>query len=104
MGKNPMGYPADESGSSDSDRDETEGLLRIAEKKKLFNSRKQLEKFLKRTLGKVSSFDRIDCSGNSYDLTSCEYIAELVTEKSRENLWQVNFSNMFVTRSKDILP
>ena len=98
-----MGNPADVSGSSDSSHEEVDALLQIRPKSKFFNSRKQLEKFLKKSLSKIESFDQIACSNNSYDLTSCGYIAELINEKGTDGLWFADFSNMFVTRKESQL-
>ena len=49
-------------------------------------------------------FTKIECFGNSYDPTSCKYIADLIRERSSEELWYADFSNMFVTRGKETLP
>lgn len=52
-----MGKQEDESGSSDSSHDEGDRVLQIREKKKFFNSKKQLVKFMRRTCEKVDQFD-----------------------------------------------
>ena len=58
---------------------------------------------MKKSLSKVDSFDQIVCSNNSYDLTSCEYIAEIINERGTDGLWYADFSNMFVTRKETML-
>ena len=52
----------------------------------------------------VDGFTSVECYGNSYDPSSCEYIAELIREKASDELYYADFSNMFVTRSRDTLP
>lgn len=53
--------------------------MEIREKRKFFNSRKQLAKFLKKSgFESQEPFERIICKGNSYDTTSCEYIKEII--------------------------
>ena len=70
-----------------------------------FNKRKELAKFLKKCLKKSDDkFERIDCSGSSYDESSCAYIAEVIGERSSDDFWYADFSNMFVTRDKTKLP
>ena len=98
-----FGRTASESGSSDSDYEpKEEKTLQIRPKQKFFNSKKQLEKFIRKV--DKEDFVRFECSGNSYDPTSCEYIAELITNNSSEELWYADFSNMFITRDKATLP
>ena len=99
-----MGHAEDSSGSSDSEHEPEDRVLCIREKKKFFNHRKHLEKFVKKQLGKVDEFDRVECCGNSYDLTSCEYIAELIESKGSNDLYSANFSNMFVTKKETLPP
>ena len=104
-----LGHAAEETGSSDSDHDQDEEddrKLVIRSKSKFFNSKKQLVKFLRKDVEKIreDGFSSIECSGNSYDPTSCEYIAELIRDKSGEDFWKAEFSNMFVTRNKQTLP
>lgn len=67
----------------------------ITAKSKHFNKRKHLVRYLNRNVGKIDNFDQIVCCGNSYDLTSCEYIAELITEKAADDLHKADFSDMF---------
>lgn len=99
-----MGHGEDSSGTSDSEHEPAEEVLMIREKKKFFNHRKHLEKFVRKQLSKIDKFSRIECCGNSYDLTSCEYIAEIITEKGSENLYSADFSNMFVTKKETLPP
>ena len=49
-------------------------------------------------------FDRFLCSDNSFDPTSCEYIAELIQNNSSDEFWFADFSNMFITRDKRSIP
>ena len=80
-----MGKPPEESGESDSDHDnEDDENFLIRPKAKFFNSKKQLVKFIRKDVERISEtgFGSIECSGNSYDQTSCEYIAELIRERS----------------------
>ena len=76
-----LGRPADETVSSDSSHEvDDDRMLSITKKQKYFNSKKQLVKFMRKSLEKVQDFNQIDTSGNSYDLSSCEYIAELIRD------------------------
>ena len=102
-----LGHAAEETGSSDSDHEwEEERKLVIRNKSKFFNSKKQLVKFLRKDVEQIDNdgFSSIECSGNSYDPTSCEYIAELIRDKAGEDFFKADFSNMFVTRNKQMLP
>lgn len=99
-----MGHGEDSSGTSDSDHEPEEQVFVIREKKKFFNHRKHLEKFVRKQLEKVDNFTKIECSGNSYDLSSCEYIAEIIAEKASDNLYSADFSNMFVTKKETLPP
>ena len=99
-----LGHDPDESGSSDSDHEPEGVVFVIRPKNKHFNARKHLEKFLRKALEKVDKFSGIQCTGNSYDVSSCEYIAELIAERATEDFDTVDFSNMFVTRNKATLP
>lgn len=56
-----MGKQEDESGSSDSSHDGDDRVLEIREKKKFFNSKKQLVKFMRKQCEKVDKFDKIIC-------------------------------------------
>ena len=76
----------------------------ITAKSKHFNKRKHLERYMNRNVGKIDNFDRIVCCGNSYDLTSCEYIAELISEKAADDLSYADFSDMFTQRDRSMLP
>jgi len=71
------GHNRDSSGSSDSSFEDEDETLTIRPKLKLFNNKKHLIKYLKKSKNK-DSFEKIVCSGNSYDLSSCEYISELI--------------------------
>jgi len=101
---NALGHEEDHSGTSDSDHSCSDRELKIREKRKFFNCKKHLAKFIRRTLGKIEAFDRIECFGNSYDESSCRYIAELIEEKGSDEFYYADFSNMFVTRRETLPP
>lgn len=42
--------------------------------------------------------------GNSFGVDSCEYIAELIKEKSSEDLWSCDFGGIFNQRKKEEIP
>lgn len=46
----------------------------------------------------VDKFSMVECFGNSYDEEACEHIAKIIKERANDDLWYVDFSNMFVTR------
>ena len=89
------GPNSEQSGESDSEHEMDSGTFVITAKSKHFNKRKHLVRYLNRNVGKIDNFERIVCCGNSYDLTSCEYIAELITEKAADDLSFADFSDMF---------
>lgn len=99
-----MGHGSDSSGSSDSDYEPEDQIFKIREKKKFFNQRKHLEKFVRKQLDKIDSFNAIECSGNSYDTTACSYIGELIESKGSEDFHSADFSNMFVTKRETLPP
>jgi len=102
---NALGHEEDDSGTSDSSHSsEEDRVLKIREKAKFFNCKKHLAKFIRKSVGKIEAFDRIECYGNSYDESSCKYIAELIEEKSSDELYYADFSNMFVTRRETLPP
>ena len=71
-----IGPDRSDTGSSDSDHSTQDAILQIRPKGKCFTSKKQLVKFLSKV--NKEGFERILCSGNQYDPTSCDYIAELI--------------------------
>ena len=52
----------------------------------------------------VDKFSMVECFGNSYDEAACEYIAKIIKERASDDLWYVDFSNMFVTRQATLPP
>ena len=61
----------------------------------------QLQKFIRKDVDRIhrDGFNTIECYGNSYNATSCECIAELISRKASEKLWYADFSNMLVAES-----
>ena len=84
--------------SSDSDHELPDRLFKITAKAKFFNDKRKLRRFLRRNLLNVDQFDRIECFGNSYGLRACKLISEIINEKASDDLYYVDFNNMFVTR------
>ena len=85
-------------GDGDSEHDVEANTFKISDRQRFINGRSALEKFARRNLRKVDTFDRVECFGNSYDKEACDYIAETIAARASERLWFVDFSNMFVTR------
>ena len=80
------------SGSSDSDAlSDDEKRFIIKKKAKVFDNAKQMKKFLKKQVDKIDGFTLIEMGGNAYGLGACYYIAELINDKSSEDLWCADF-------------
>ena len=54
-----------------------------------------------RTINEFSSFT---CSGNSYSVEACEYLATVIKNSASEDLESVDFGNMFVSRLIEDIP
>ena len=52
----------------------------------------------------IDGFLSIEAGGNSYSAESCEYIAELIEEKSSQRMFRADLSNLFVSRKKEEIP
>ena len=89
------GPNSEQSGESDSEHSMEDKTFVIRAKSKHFNKKKHLVRYLNRNIKKIDGFDRIVCCGNSYDLTSCEYIAELIGLWAANDLHYADFSDMF---------
>ena len=83
---------------------EEDRLFKIPEQAVFFNSKQEVLDFINVNSEFVDNFNRIECFGNSYDESSCSYVAELIAEKSSPGLHYADFSNMFVTRQKTLPP
>ena len=81
-----------------------DGVFRIQPKERRFETREDMEKFLQKRLAEIDTFTGIRCKGNSYDYSACEYIAELIREKSSEAFAYADFSDMFEGREEEAIP
>ena len=68
-----------------------------------YDTKEQLQEALAE-LPDFKNFTAIECSGNSYSLEACKYIAELIKDNASENLYLADFSDMFVSRKIDFMP
>ena len=50
-------------------------MLRIKPKDRTFETKAEIERFIRKQLLKADSFTGIQCSGNSYDYEACDYLA-----------------------------
>ena len=52
----------------------------------------------------INEFSLINCSGNSYSVEACEFLASVIKNSASEDLEFVDFGNMFVSRLIEDIP
>ena len=46
----------------------------------------------------IKGFSSLECSGNSYSLEACRYLAEVIDENADQSVALVDYSDMFTNR------